>query len=368
MANRNHYALLQAGVATWNAWRAAHPRIRPKLDGANLTGADLVDINLKGASLRAVCLRNACLDDADLSKMTLNDGRTYNVDLTDSDLADASLKRVNFFDAFLDRVSFRRADLSGASFDNVSLADSIFDGAILKDCSFYGAWLSGVSFGDVDLSEAADLEFASHYAPSSLGIDTVIRSKGRIPETFLRGLGLPDYVIRAIPKLAHPGNPGYARCFISYSHQDATFAEHLHGSLQAEGIRCWLDKNDILAGEEILRAIHRGIQRGDRLLLCCSSASLQSWWVQREVDFALDKERSLQTHRASARSVLIPLALDDSLFNSKDPIATLLRQRMAIDFRNGLDGFQAGFARLLRALSSRPSAAGVKTEPSPQSL
>lgn len=330
-------------------------------------GADLVGINLKGASLRAACLRNARLDDADLSKMSLDDGRTYNVDLTDSDLADASLKRVSFFDAFLDRVSFR-ADLSGASFGNVSLADAVFDGAILKDCSFYGAWLSGVSFGDVDLSEAADLEFASHFAPSSLGIDTVIRSKGRIPETFLRGLGLPDYAIQAIPKLAHPGSPGYARCFISYSHQDAIFAEHLHGSLQAQGIRCWLDKHDLLGGEEILRAIHRGIQRGGRLLLCCSGASLQSWWVRREVDFALDKERSLQTYRASARRLLIPLALDDSLFNSKDAIATLLRQRMAIDFRNGLDGFEAGFARLLRALSSRPSAAGVKTEPPPQRL
>jgi len=42
-------------------------------------------------------------------------------------------------------------------------------------------------FNDVDLSEAKGLETAEHLPASRIGIDTIVRSQGKIPEVFLFG-------------------------------------------------------------------------------------------------------------------------------------------------------------------------------------
>jgi hypothetical protein len=48
------------------------------------------------------------------------------------------------------------------------------------------------TFGYGDLSEAKGLDAVSHYGPSSIGVDTIYMSKGKIPEAFLRNAGLPE--------------------------------------------------------------------------------------------------------------------------------------------------------------------------------
>jgi hypothetical protein len=55
MANTEHLALLQQGVAVWNAWRAEKPDIRPDLTGAFLK-AEVRQISRGGVArvLRAV--------------------------------------------------------------------------------------------------------------------------------------------------------------------------------------------------------------------------------------------------------------------------------------------------------------------------
>jgi hypothetical protein len=42
---------------------------------------------------------------------------------------------------------------------------------------------------DINLSEILGLESVTHHGPSSVGIDTIYRSKGQIPEIFLRNAG-----------------------------------------------------------------------------------------------------------------------------------------------------------------------------------
>jgi hypothetical protein len=49
-------------------------------------------------------------------------------------------------------------------------------------------------FADVDLSPTKGLEVVKHLGPSTIGIDTIYRSGGKIPEVFLRGCGVPDEV------------------------------------------------------------------------------------------------------------------------------------------------------------------------------
>jgi hypothetical protein len=72
------------------------------------------------------------------------------------------------------------------------------------------------SFGDVDLSVVKNLETVQHQGPSSIGIDTIYRSGGNIPEVFLKGAGVPDSIIEAIPSLVGSLKPiDYYSCFIS---------------------------------------------------------------------------------------------------------------------------------------------------------
>jgi hypothetical protein len=72
------------------------------------------------------------------------------------------------------------------------------------------------AFGDVDLSQAKNLSTCSHEGPSTIGVDTIYRSHGKIPPEFLRGVGVPDNFIDYIKSLIGKALEFYS-CFISYS-------------------------------------------------------------------------------------------------------------------------------------------------------
>src|SRR6185436_14620160 len=96
-------------------------------------------------------------------------------------------------------------------------------------------------------------------AASTIGIDTIYKSKGRIPESFLRGAGVPDSFIIYMRSLTGTAFDFYS-CFISYSTKDQAFADRLHADLQAKGVRCWLAPHDLPIGAKILDAIDEAIR------------------------------------------------------------------------------------------------------------
>ena len=49
-------------------------------------------------------------------------------------------------------------------------------------------------FADVNFSEVKGLERVNHLGPSYVSIDTIYKSKGKIPELFLRGCGVPENI------------------------------------------------------------------------------------------------------------------------------------------------------------------------------
>jgi len=252
-----------------------------------------------------------------------------------------------------------RANLSGATLSNTNFTGANLSGAKLDGANFTQAIFGWTIFADNDLSTAVGLEAAVHEGPSTVGLDTIYRSGGNIPITFLRKCGVPEDFLTYLPSLTGKMIEFYS-CFISYSHADKSFARRLYDALQGRGVRCWLDEHQILPGQKILTEVDRGIRLSDKVLLCCSKTALTSWWVNSELEVALQKEEQLWKAKGEETLALIPLNLDGYLFTPEcgGAKATQLKSRLAANFigwETDNKKFEEEFERLLKALRTAES-------------
>ncbi|MBI3943712.1 MAG: toll/interleukin-1 receptor domain-containing protein [Chloroflexi bacterium] len=388
MANTEHLAILKHGVEAWNKWREKNPDIKPDLTGAilhladlreaSLSGADLRGANLSGTDLRRANLTEANLSEANLSGANLNGTDLSRVHLLGAYLYRANLRGAHLFGTYLRGAHFRGADLREANFlwadlseaelsgvdlknaglYNASLRDADLTGADLTGVDFAEARIDGTIFGNVDLSQCKGLDKVRHEAPSTIGIDTIIKSGGKIPETFLRGAGVPDSWIEYIPSLLGAMQPiQFYSCFISYSTKDEEFAKRLHSRMQQDHLRVWFAPEDIKGGRKLHEQIYEAIQIYDRLLLVLSESSMQSEWVKTEIS------RARKTEIEEKRRKLFPIRLVDfdkirrwECFDAdtgKDS-AREIREYYIPDFSEWKehDAFEAAFDRLLRDLKA----------------
>lgn len=375
MANERHLEILKKGVVAWNRWRDRNLEVRPDLSGVSLSESivrekslhgleglrpevDLSGINfgntdLAGANLEYVALMNAHLIGADLRQANLSESMLGGSDLSRADLSRANLRSAELFGANLHDAELAEADLSYAQ-----LSQTIFDQTRLSRTRFVGSGMVYTLFGNVDLSEAKGLETVNHFGPSTIGIDTIYRSQGKIPEVFLRGAGVPEAFITYIKSLVVEPIEYYS-CFISYSSKDEEFAKKLHRDLQGEQVRCWFAPEDMKIGDEIRPRIDEAIRIHDKLLIVLSENSVGSPWVRKEVETAFGKEIKFETQQKLRRTVLFPIRLDDAVMKTEEAwAADIKRTRHIGDFREWKDHdeYQKAFGRLLRDLK-----AGEKT-------
>jgi hypothetical protein len=177
-----------------------------------------------------------------------------------------------------------------------------FNGTTLDLANFAGAVMGLAQFSNVDLSRVRGLETVVHGAPSSISIDTIYKSNGRIPHVFLRRCGVPEFFIENIAGLVGTGIEFYS-LFISYSTKDQEFADRLYADLQAKGVRCWFAPHDLKGGKKVHRQIDEAIRFYDKLLLILSKASMASEWVRTEIALARKREKEQK------KDVLFPIGL-----------------------------------------------------------
>lgn len=96
MLDPEHLDRLKAGVASWNAWRAAQPELRPALARAPLRATELSGADLSRADLSAADLRGARLVGTDLRDADLRGANLFKAELTDARLAGCDLRGARF--------------------------------------------------------------------------------------------------------------------------------------------------------------------------------------------------------------------------------------------------------------------------------
>jgi hypothetical protein len=229
-----------------------------------------------------------------------------------------------------------------------------FRDAELQRANLEGATIEGTVFGNIDLSETEGLDSVRHDGPSTIGIDTIYRSQGKIPLAFLRGAGVAENFIEYMSSLTGKALEFYS-CFISYSTKDQGFADRLHADLQDNGVRCWFAPHDVQGGKKLHEQIDEAIRMHERLLLILSPNSMNSEWVKTEIRKARKRERM------EKKRVLFPVRLatfdairDWELFDSDEgrDLAVEIREYYVPDFSEwkNHDPYQKEFEKLLRDL------------------
>lgn len=333
MANEEHLAILKQGVKVWNQWRKENLYVKPEIGVADFRGADLQAIDFRGVHFVASDFSGADLDEADFRR--------------------SNLVAVNLSKAYLRRVHFRGAYLRGINFTETYLSKALLYDAYICEANLYktdltGALVGFTTFGDVDLRYVIGLETIKHTGPSTIGIDTIYRSGGNIPEVFLRSAGVPDNLIAYMKSLTGKAFDFYS-CFISYSSQDEAFAQRLYNDLQGKGVRCWFAPKDMRIGDEIRGSIDQAIRLHDKVLLVLSQHSIDSRWVQKEVETAFEQEAQ------HSKPMLFPIRLDDTVMTTSQAWAADIRRMKHIgDFTRWKqhDAYQQAFEQLLRALKA----------------
>ncbi len=317
MADKGQLEILRKGVIVWNQWREENPGVRIDLREADLVATDL----------RSVDLRKA--------------------DLIRADLRGANLKR-----AFLSEACLCGANLISANFSSASLDGAMFSESLVES----------TVFASTDLSTARGLDEVEHFGPSHISTDTLVESKGYIPDVFLRGCGLSDWEIEAaklyLPDLSrkqiddilyrvHDLRAGQAlqinSLFISYTHRDGAFVDKMEKHLNEKGVRFWRDIHDATSGR-LEKVVDRAMRQNPTVLLVLSENSVKSDWVEHEARLARELGKEL------GRDVLCPVALDEAWKGCRWPerLREQIEEYHILDFSGWQE--EGEFGRMFRKL------------------
>lgn len=93
--------------------------------------------------------------------------------------------------------------------------------------------------------------------------------------------------------------------FLAHSHKDKTFVNELASDLRRSGYYVWTDDAEIKIGDSLIQKIREGIDRVAYVGVVLSIDSINSEWVKKELDIAMNQEIE------GRRVKVLPLLLDD---------------------------------------------------------
>ena len=344
------------------------------MNSAHFYRADLREANMSrsiasGANMRGADLRNANLAGINLDGATLSEAN-----LSGADLTNANLDRTN-----LDRANFSGADLTGASFNGANLSRTNLSEATLNEADFYEAVLNDVITGDANfhnciigytvfqncaMDAALGLDSIRHDAPSTIGLDTLLRSRGALPESFILGSGIPVAVV-GIQDSVSDAPVTTLEVHISCANGDIEFARQLEDNLRDQGVRTWvfaegfrgnpLVDRRASSGEE---EIERWVRHYDRLIVVCTAAGLDSETVRNDITAAQESENT------NDRWTMFLVDADGTMASGRSRAARLLKEdHRVFDLAGqsaGSEEYQTALAELIENLREEQPASAAK--------
>ena len=291
MANKNQVDILKRGVKYWNSWRKENPHLWP-----NLVKADLSNLNLKGADFFISDLREANLSNSDCSYANFSGSICIRTNFTNSQLQNANLYIAN---------------LNGCNFNSADLSFAIMGDTILVD---------------IDFRNIRNVDLIQHIQNSHLGVNSIIKSENKIPKGILDNCGVTQKSLKKISANIQNIKSNYHSCFISYSSNDEEFVRKIYKELQNNNVKCWFAPENLKTGDRLRKSLDNEIYNHDKLMLVISKNSINSQWVEQEVEKALEKERM------NNKTVLFPIAIDEDLFLQNNGWISYLKNTRNITF------------------------------------
>jgi len=336
---------------------------------ANLREANLTRARMNGANLRGADLRGADLSGADLDRAVLSEANLSAAKLVNANLSRASLAGANLTDADLTGASFAGASLVRANMTNAKCTNSDFFqtqfwGVDLSCTDLTGSLFGYSIFQDCDLSGAIGLGLVRHDAPTTIGLDTLFRSRGQIPESFLMGAGLPS-VAAGFLGAAKDDVTSLREVFIACIDEDQEFAKTLRDDLRARGVRCWVFSEEVRGNALVDRhsasdqeEIERWLRDYNKMVVLGSAASLEAEAILNDLTHA--KQMQLSTETWS----LFLGAVDDTLTDPKVRTARNLSTEHVVfnlaGQKDDRETYQKEVVRLAEALKQdQPASDGV---------
>lgn len=138
-----------------------------------------------------------------------------------------------------------------------------------------------------------------------------------------------------------------AHIFISHSSKDDSFVKELRESLETYGLVVWADSRNLRGGSKLAPEIEEAIEEARQFLAVISPNTINSPWVRKEIQKALEVERT----RKDEGYRVIPLHLPGiepsalTLFFDEEPVG------VRVEIKAG--GLSEAMPQILAALGER---------------
>lgn len=138
--------------------------------------------------------------------------------------------------------------------------------------------------------------------------------------------------------------------FLSHNSKDKPWVKKLAERLTADGVVVWLDEAELNIGDSLIEKISSGIREMEYVAAVISRNSVESTWVQKEINLAMSKEIM------GRKVTVLPLLIE------RCELPAALTDKLYADFTNP-ENFETEYLRLLRTLGVNSA---QKVENTPQ--